>query len=566
MTRRVLLCTAGRLIAYDWRRGQFGGVCEFPADDEGRQALIHHLQTPPSHPVHLLIDLAEETFHPNTVPYAWGRDRTALLERSKAKYFRDSEWRSLHVQTRQTSGRRDLEVLVFGLDNGLDNSRDNSLDNRLDNDLNNSLNGTPELHQWIAILHSAQAPLKGIYSLPLLGQSLLSALQPQEKSRRVKPPARNQWRLLITQQSAATLRYSFYHRGFLKLSRLISLHTERGQHTDDTDTLQAEIDNTLLYLRSQRLLPRDTVLAVTIVVNDRLHAALGVALHNDEHTHYTLYQQQRVATSIGISTDLPTHYCDGLFAHSLLHKPTTTSHYDIPHLTQAYRHKQLKKWLYTSAGALLIASTAFAVSGHHEGRLLQHYQQKTMAEKQRYAQQPNDDSQHYPLPPALMQSAVETINTVQRYTTRTPIPALATLAETLTRNNAIQITQVHWLTHPQADAAIGDHTEPSRAVSNDHTVGYETLRVAGKVLDFERDHRRATALFDVFVAALQASGQYLIIDTEKKPFDIDPQTQLAGDSGTSAREQQVGNPEFQLRLTLVPVDEIPADGRSANVR
>ncbi|MEM7206625.1 MAG: hypothetical protein AAF434_02260 [Pseudomonadota bacterium] len=524
---RILFCPGNRMIAYDWSNGKFGGVKRFSASDDGYREFELYLQNSLYRPIHIVVDLIEEEFHTDSVPYAWGSDRVAVLQRSMRKFFRTSELRSLQVQGRHKTGRRDLEVLVSGLGNAT------------------------ILRKWLDILQRARVPVKGIYSLPLIGQDLLSTLKMDK--RRV---------LLVSQQSPMTLRQSFYDNGKLKLSRLSLHRMAREDSLSDVNYVRNDVNNTLLYLRSQRLLRRNESLDVCVIVNDGVFPDFANGLRGEELVDFSVYRHSEIAKRVGIKKELPTDFTDGVFAHVLLDKSKLSNHYGPRDLTRFYRYHNVRKWLLVAAGLVLLLSSAYVVSRYYEVQLLHRYARDARIHKKLYRKHYNErvgQSEAYKLEPDTLKSAVGTVHKLEEYSEVSPLPLLGELAKILQRNGNVELTRINWLRYPDPDIAINNNTVRPRSSirqeidsTDDH---YQVVSIEGEMTNYGENFRSAVELFDFFVAELEGTGKFSFVNVVKTPFDIDSDTGLEGDSGTSARTNIQSRSTFELRATLVRESE-----------
>ncbi|MEM7292553.1 MAG: hypothetical protein AAF420_04030 [Pseudomonadota bacterium] len=519
---RVLFCPGNRIIAYDWSRGKFGGVRRFSANDDGYREFELYLQKPAFQTVHIVVDLIEEEFHPDTVPHAWGTDRAAVLDRAAKKYFRTSELRSLQVQGRQKGGRRDTEVLISGL------------------------GSATILRRWLEILQRVRVPVKGIYSLPLVGQNLLSAMKMDK--RRV---------LLVSQQSPMTLRQSFYDGGKLKLSRLALHRMAREDSSTDVKYVASDVNNTLLYLRSQRLIRRNEPLEVCVIVRDELHESFELGLPGDDLITYSIYRQSDVAKKIGVRSELPTFHSDGIFAHTLLAKSKVENHYGPRDLTRFFRYHIARKAMLVVAVLALFSAGAYVASLYYEVQLLHRYTVETRILKKLYRKHYLErvgQAEAYQLAPDAVKSTVGSINLLRDYAQTTPLPILTEVAGIVTRNSNIQIKRINWLQHPQPTVEIGNNTlRPRSAIRSDLETDaghFQVASIEGEISDFSDDYRFAMEKFENFVADLEATGSYRFVEIDKTPFNIDSATGVSGDSGTSARENLTTRSTFKLRVTV----------------
>ena len=518
---RVLFCPGNRMITYDWSRGSFGGVRSFSANEDGYREFETYLQDSGFRPVHILVDLIEEEFHQDVVPHVWGSDRAAVLDRALKKYFRTSELRTVQLQRRKKSGRRDHEVMISGLGN------------------------VSILRKWIDILQRLRVPVKGVYSLPLIGQGLLPSLKLDKK--RV---------LLVSQQSTMTLRQSFYDHGYLKLSRLALHRMTRDDSISDVNYVETDVNNTLLYLRSQRLLRRNEPLEVCIIVRDELYKSFELGLPGDDLVTFTLLNQDDVSRRIGVTTDLPTTYSDGVFAHTLLSKSQLKNHYGSRSLTRFYRYHTARRALLAASGLVLLGGTAFAGSRYYEAQLLQGYSQDARQQLQQYSahyEQRIGQAKSHRLSPDAVRASVNTIERLRDFTSVQPMPVLSKFAHVLSNHDNVTVSKIHWLLHPQ-DIEIGSSTaQPRSAFSDDFISGkrdFELVQIHGEVISSGNNFRGAVDIFDAFIRDIRATEDYRDVKMLKIPFDVSSETSLSGDSGTLSQQSLAAQSTFLLQLTL----------------
>jgi len=518
---RVLFCPGHCMIACDWAYGKFGGVRLFSANDDGYREFELYLQGSLYRPIHIIVDLIEEEFHADSVPHAWGSDRVAVLERSMRKFFRTSELRSLQVQGRQKTGRRDLEVLVSGFGNAT------------------------ILRKWLDILQRSRAPVKGIYSLPLIGQNLLSTLKMDQRRM-----------LLVSQQSPMTLRQSFYDNGKLKLSRLSLRRMAHEDNLSDVNYVRNDVNNTLLYLRSQRLLQRNESLDVCVIVNDTAYPDFANGLRGEALVDFSIYHYSEIAKRVGIKGELPGDCADGIFAHVLLDKSKADNHYGSREVTRFYRYHNMRKWLWMAAGIVVLLSSTYVVSRYYEVQLLHRYVRDARIQKKLYRKHYNErvgQSEAYKLQPDALKSAVGTLDKIKEYAAIDPLPLLGELAKILQRNGNVELKRIQWLRHPDPDIVIGNNTMRPRSTIRqdaDETDHYEVVAIEGEMMSNRNNYRSALERFAFFVEELETMEWFTFVHVVKTPFDIDSDTGLAGDSGTSAQVNIQSQSTFRLRATL----------------
>ena len=331
--RRLLFFPGHRILAYEWDRGAFRRVEAFEPDEAGRRAFRAWLAAAPRTPVQLLLDVIEEEFHIDHVPHVIGRDRSELLKRTLQKHFRSTDFRYIERQGREAHGRRDDRLLVAGLTN-------------------------PDiLRVWTDLVADVGVPLKGIHSLPLVGERLLPRLGAGRSSRV----------LLVSQQVSSTLRQSYYEHGRLRFSRLAPgrYHDVEGFAT----FLRRELDQTLHFLETHRFRGQDAAVQVYILVSSDAYHALRDHLSSSETVTCHLVPLDRIAERVGMRGERPGAFADTLFAHLLLRQRRPANHYGLPRLRRHFFVQRIRVAMQAAATAMLVAALAVALGVFVRGQV-----------------------------------------------------------------------------------------------------------------------------------------------------------------------------------------------------
>ena len=90
--RRALFVSAHKAAVYHWHKGDLTSSYLFDANQEGKLFFERYLRETPNIPVYMLVDVFEEEFKRDTVPHVFGADREAIVERKKARLFRDTPY------------------------------------------------------------------------------------------------------------------------------------------------------------------------------------------------------------------------------------------------------------------------------------------------------------------------------------------------------------------------------------------------------------------------------------------------------------------------------------------
>jgi hypothetical protein len=234
--QRLLYLTANRLTAYSLSRGKLAVDASFERGEPGLAAFSAYLAG--SHNLYyLVIDVVEEDYHQDTIPYLGRKDRRQVLARKLSQRYRDTSLAlSLSLGYEQAE-RRNEKVLYASFSN------------------------TQQFQPWLTALEQKEVRLAGIYSTALLAPALI-------KGAKLKVP-----RCLLVSVQQTGLRQSYVEDGKIRFSRVGRINLE------DTAAVAAgcasESARLQQYLVTMRLLPTaNTPIDVMVLAAGRYHAAL----------------------------------------------------------------------------------------------------------------------------------------------------------------------------------------------------------------------------------------------------------------------------------------------------
>lgn len=525
--RRLLFFPGHRIIAYEWEGGRFHSVRSFEPDQEGRNAFRAWLEQAPRMPLQLLVDVIEEEFHVDRVPHVIGRDRAELHRRTARKHFRSTDLRHVRVQGRETGGRRDDRLLIAGLTN-------------------------PEvLRVWLAVIADIGAPLKGIASLPLVGEQLLPRLG----------AARAPRVLVISQQVPSTLRQSYYERGQLRFSRLVP-----GRYTGAEgllEFLRRELDQTLRFLETQRFRRHDQALEVFVLAGPEVYDTLREGLGSADNVTIHLVGLDKLASSLGMRGADGLEYADTVFGQALMKQRRPPNHYGVARLRRTFFIQRGRHALWAAAATMVLAAVAVGAGawlragaltdGIDEARARQ-------AEFERLYQERLRQLNAFEYRATDVKDAVDLLSALDAKLPKQPRGMLATVARVLDGHPRVVLASLRWRvsTDPRANAAEGGGgtLPPGRlagAALEDAPLHRHVLLQAD-VVDFGGNYRRAVELFEAFVTGLEADETLVGVQVVEAPFDLDPASGVSGESGASAGNGPGERASFRVRVHGVTGD------------
>jgi hypothetical protein len=508
--RRLLLFPGHRILAYEWHRGTCRRVEAFEPDDNGRAAFRGWLDEAPRTPVQLLVDIIEEEFHSDQVPHVIGRDRRDLYARAAQKHFGNKEFRHIAYQGRRADGRRDDRILLAGLTN-------------------------PDgLSTWLGVIQQAEVALKGIYSLPLLGQALLPHLG----------AARAERVLVVSQQVPSTLRQSYYENGRLRFSRLVP-----GRYQDPAEYaefVRDELDRTLHFLEGQRFHRRDEPIATYLLTSADSLDGLGGRLTSDAGMTCHRVPIERLARRIGLRDPGNIAFADTLFTGLLMRQRRPTNHYGHARLRRFLFVQRARLGLRWAAAAAVVAAVAVAGTAWLRGAVYDRAIDRAEAREarfQRLYQQRFSQLAEFDHRAIDVKNAVDLLADAATAARETPERAMNAIGRIVGDHPAIAVESLAWQRAQQDSAAASNGRGPGLG-------GTPGARLTGRVVGGDADYRRAINRFEAFVEALRANAATAAVSVAKAPFDLEPSTAVSGGSGTTAADGRDERADFAVELRL----------------
>jgi hypothetical protein len=515
--KRLLLLTNNGMTGYDWARGRFRQVQAFAANPEGRQTFAGYLLEQANRPVRLLLELVEDNFRSASIPQVFGRDRTALTERLLAKHYRGTSYSRMVFQGRESSGRKDAKVLLAGLGNA------------------------ETLKPWLQIISDCETPLQGIYSLPLISESLLS-----------RQAARSPHGLLMSQQSPDRLRQCYYQFGRLKLSRQTPIRLRADESV--ANFFGAETRNMLRYLESQRLLRRSEQIQVQIIAPYFGSGQESAQLANDDQVCYEVIETPELARAIGIKGELPTPYGDCLFAHQLLRRPWLRDHYASPGDRRHYLHRIAHGVLNTGAVTALVSGITIGAVKLIDGQMFERYAGQLTAEFSRLKAtygEPATVRGAFPVEPAVVADTVKLVERLDRMGTRRPHKFMSQVGALLYEHPAINLKKLSWsLADTPATTPEEVGTKALFPLEDPLTKGprYELAWLSGQIESPHTDYRQTMESFNAFLDGLRTSGYFDELRVLRSPFNLGAATTLLRKGAGGDTSNDTNQAIFELLL------------------
>jgi len=487
--RRLLYLSGHQLLAFHWQAGALTGEGSFEAGEAGQLPFARYLAQHAKSLFSILVNVSEEGFHIETIPFLRGEDRKAIIARKIGQLFFSARLSTSLSLGHQKSRRKDERIMLAALTN----------------------------HQffapWLETMARAEVALVGIYSLPLLGPLLL---------RKLGVPQGPCLLLSIQDQS---VRQSYLENGELHFSRLTPLHN--SSIGGIAQTFSSEAAKLQQYLVSQRLVGRQQPIVAYLLAHASARKAIENSCVDRDTLSFTILDIEDGARRCGLKALPENTHCEPLFLHLLATDPPRAQ-FANDELRHDY-HLWLLRAVFRGSAAVVLAGCLLLA-----GKLLvdaRRFSQEvdllgaeTSLARQRYA----DIVKTFPPIPTTNEALRRVID---RYldlerSSATPDSLYREISRALEGVPAVEIDGIEWKV--SEDPSPQQSATTSAPGSRPLPVGSETAVVRGTLrLGADSNPRQVLAVFNRLIDALKRNPK-LEVEVQQQPFDIQSGKSLKG--------------------------------------
>ncbi len=492
---RLLYFSPTGVALYRWRAGVLSEDARFEQSDAGLARFSAHVGILKSSVVHVLVDVVEEGFHIDTIPFVRGTDRKALIQRRLAQRFRDVTLATSISLGYEKTQRREERVLLTSCTN------------------------PGEIQPWLRALEQAEVPVSGVYSPALLANALATTLK------LAKP------RMLVVGVHECGVRQSYVHSGCVRFSRL---NPFAGEDVATSQTVMAalerETERLYQYLRVTHELSDDSqiVNAIVIAPPGQTARVQDFSIGSPTQLRIEVVDQSFAAKRIGLK-NAPAHLgVEALYLHLLARKRPAQQY--ASRTTQAlYGTRNLQLGLVAS-GALVGLACLFAagiqlVQGFDLSREIESDQARRQAADSTY----NAITAAFPTLPTTLENLraalqqYDALNNINAH----PAQFASRISRALDRFPQMKLEHLAWRMETAVkDAATGSaRAAPYEAADISATVtgiGAKDYRTLGNSIEAFAEELKAAQGFDVLAADL--------------PFDLGTEKAVSSEATGKARE------------------------------
>ena len=503
--KRLLYLTSNRLTAYSLSRDELTADGNYDRNEQGIAAFASYIAGS-RHLYYLVVDVVEEDYHQDTIPYLGRRDRRQVLSRKLAQRYRDSSL-TLSLSLGHEKGERRNEKVLFA-----------------------SFSNTQQIQPWLNALAQGECRLVGVYSTALLAPPV------------VKRAAIKAARCLLVSVQQSGLRQSYVEDGKIRFSRVGRLNLEdvAGVAT----ACAVESARLQQYLFTMRVLPEaNTPIEVMVLAADKYHAAVSSACRSSDTLHYHVVNADSQCRAVGLKKFPADAPCDALFLHSAASAAPREQFAQEQHRHQ-YFLWQIGRGMYAAGVSVFALGLVFAGVELFETSKLR---DKIEADQAQFQTINADYARITATFPALPTSTENLKATITRFKTlerqtATPAYLFGEISKALAAFPQVEIIEIDWRVdkQPTESVAKGAAAKAGAIVpaasgapgAEAADASYELATISAQVVGARRtDLRAITEMTNQFIDALRKRPG-LEITNIHMPFDLGLQTKLSGDIGS----------------------------------
>jgi hypothetical protein len=503
---RLLYLTANRLTAYSLSRRTLLVDAGFERNDQGIAAFAAYLAGS-RNLYYLVIDVVEEDYHQDVIPYLGRKDRRQVLARKLAQRYRDTSL-TLSLSLGYEQGERRNEKVLYA-----------------------SFSNTQQFQPWLAALERSEVRLVGAYSTALLAPVLL-------KRAGLKAP-----RCLLVSVQQTGLRQSYVEDGQIRFSRIGRLNLEDA--ADVAAACASESARLQQYLETLHLLPTaNTPIDVMVLAGGQYQAALADACRSTDSLIFHVVNADARCRAAGLESFPADAPCDALFLHAAA-TGTPAQQFAQDQHRHHYHLWQISNGLYTAGIAVLVSGMLFALAQLFD---VYNLSQQIQSDKTRFDAISAEYARlttTFPPTPTSTENLKTTIGQYQTLQKQTAPPEylFGEISKTLAGYPQVELERIEWRIGkpaqesgakggaPRASAPAPDAAgAPAAAPAADP--GYQLATVSARVVGARRtDVRSITDMASEFIATMRKVPKLEIMNVHM-PFDITTKDTLAGNIGS----------------------------------
>lgn len=530
--KKLILCvTNTSLTAGFWHGTKLQTYAVFSNTSQDHTRFSEFLAQHVDINVYLIADAVEEDYRLESLPHTTGGARHEIVERKLNQFNRNSLYRAAHFINRASDKRKDDQFLFVALSNA------------------------DFLQGWMDAIQANQAPLVGVYLLPMISQVVV---------RQMKLMAPH---ILLCERLSSGLRQTYLHNGRLRMSRLVPMKDVKPNQL--AYFYLVEIDKTRLYLLSQRLIAGETPLQMVLPAVDGTHNDIAKSISQDQGLECKAVDLLAYAKNVNIAADLVKVHPELLHMQLLANgnvpdnlAPVTLS--KVHSLNNVRRKINIATASIATLGVIL--AMYYGWQGSQQKNQLQSIAAQTLQQQQQY----EEVAKNFPTTPIAsteLKIAAELAQTIKN-NDQTPRQLMQVLSQAFEASPEIGLNRLRWvqtsdreLKDEDGNANTQAQTPISQSVTNsDPSKLIQIGFVNAEIKNFTGDYRKALNSVNQFVGRLRENALVEQVVVLQEPVNVSSLANLQGsttdESATTERPPAI----FKIKIILKPTTSIPALG------
>ncbi len=514
--QKIILCaTNTSLTAGYWQGAKLQNYSVFLNADQDHTAFSQFLSQYLGVDIYLIADAVEEDYKLESLPHTAGNARREIVERKLSQFNRNSQFRTAHFINRAEDKRRD------------------------DNFLFVALNNAEFLQGWLNVIRSNQAPLVGVYLLPMLSQVIV---------RQMKLMAPN---ILYCERLGSGLRQTYLHNGRLRMSRLVSMAEVKS--SQQAYFYLVELEKTRLYLLSQRLITGDTSLQMVLPAIDAKVDEIAKSITQDQGIGCKTVDILSFGNNLGLDSKLIASHPE-LVQMQILANGHVPDNLAPAELTKTHHLNRLRNGVLLATGLAVAGGMVLAAyylwSGYHQKSQLASLEAQTQQQQQLY----DEVAKNFPstpIPSDQLKIAIDLARNIKnnQATPRELMQVLSVAIETLPE---VGLSRIRWVQSAQTDLmdeqngdVAGEQSMTGPAGDKLFQIGFVNAEIKG----FSGDYRAALSTVGQLVGRLRQDNRVEQVVILQEPVNVSSLANLQG-STTDENATERTPAIFKLKIVL----------------
>ncbi|MBC7755786.1 MAG: hypothetical protein H7Z20_03920 [Bdellovibrio sp.] len=525
-TKKLICCATNQsLIAGLWHGTKLQTYAVFRNTDDDHTAFSQYISQFANTNIYLIVDAIEEDYKVESLPHTSGAARREIIERKLNQFNRNSVYRAAHFINRATDKRKD------------------------DNFLFVSLNNADFLQGWIDAIQANQAPLVGVYMLPMISQVAV---------RQMKLMAPH---ILLCERLSSGLRQTYLHNGRLRMSRLVPMQDVKPNQL--AYFYLVEIDKTRLYLTSQRLIANETALQLVLPAIDNSNHEIAKSISQEQGLECKVVDMLAYAKNSNIATDLVKKHPEFLHMQMLANgnvpdSLAPASFSKIHGLNNVRRKINIATASLATIGVLL--ATFYAWQGKQQKDQLQQIAAQTNQQQQQY-EAVAKDFPSTPIASSELKVAADLAHIIQA-NNQSPRQLMQVLSGAFEASPEIALSRMRWTLNSDKElkdeeGGIAGNAQPAATPTvNDATKLLQIGFINAEIKGFTGDYRAALNSVNNFVTHLRQNDLVDQVMILHEPVNVSSLANLQGSTTDENASTERPPAIFKLKIILKPTSDV----------